>query len=176
MTNYANASDALKRLAVQYQGLMDAADAFDQLAQFESIKATAQKDAALAREDAAAAADELAVARSAIKAQKAKAIEMMAESKAACSGEIESAQAKALALIADANLAAAAIVDQAKREEAAALAGIAAQVDNLTTAKALLIDEGNALEAAIYVKQAEVEALEARLLKAQAQIAKLLGA
>ena len=169
------AAESIRRLAVQYQAMVEAADALESIGKLEQTVRQATKQAADATAEMDGAKAELAVVKADVTKAKAKAAEIAAE-----------ANVKAMEILAEADRKAQAIIDGANSEAATRLAkadiakakqaeDLAAQISNLTSAKLRLEQDVNALNVANAAAQAEAVAAEDRIAKAQAKIAKMLG-
>lgn len=173
--NKINAAEHIERLAVQYQAMVEAAAALKEIGSLENATQEAQKAAEAAKKEAVAAKAEALKAKDKIAAAELSAAEIIAGAQSEASEIASVAKAQGAIIIEDARKMADAMMVKAAKDVADASAGIAGKVAELTTAKLRLEQDLAALQNAITVKTAEADGIEARLAKAQAQVAKLLG-
>ena len=168
-------ADTINRFAKDYESMVKAAEFLKEVGINEQIADEHKAAAEAARKEAEAANEELAVAKAAVKTQKAKCAEMLADNETAI--KVRNAEVQAMLDKAEAESAAqsAGILAAARDAADKVTAAVAADVKSLETTKFELFNEIHQAELTLVAKAAEVEALEARLLKAQASIAKLLG-
>jgi chromosome segregation ATPase len=168
-------AENLERLAVQYQAVIDAAAVLKEIGKLDQVKAEAEKAAAAARAEAEDAKADAKKAKDAVAKSKEQAAEMVAKANDQALATLQEAEQKAAAMLASAETQVKAQVESMADKVEAKKAAIAGQVAQLTTVKVELESSLAGLSVAYDQKLAEVEAVEARLAKAQAQIAKLLG-
>jgi cell division septum initiation protein DivIVA len=168
-------ADTINRFARDYESMVKAAEFLKEIGTNEQIADELKAAAEAARTEAEAAKAELVKAKAAVKAQEAKSAEMLTKAGMDAADVLAAANTKADQIIDIAQANAGDIFAQARQDAQKATAGVAAQVAKLTTERDALLAESLAIEAAIELKQADATAIETRLAKAQAQIAKLLG-
>lgn len=173
--NKITAAEHIERLAVQYQAMVDAAAALKEIGSLENATQEAQKAADVARKEAQAAKAEAQKAKDKIAAAEQQAAETLAAAQVEAAMITAEAKQSGDNVVMRAQQEAARIIEKATKDVADASAGVAGRVAELTTAKLRLEQNIAALQDAITAKTGEADAIEARLAKAQAQIAKLLG-
>jgi F0F1-type ATP synthase membrane subunit b/b' len=169
------AAASIRTLAVQYQSMVEAADALESIGKLEQITKEQTTQADMARADADTAKVELKKAKVELKKAKDKATDIVATANDQALAKLQEADQKAQAILdgaaAQANGMISAAVDKAEQ----AAAPVAGQVAQLTSTKVGLEQDIATLNQTALAKQSEVEALEARLAKVQAAIAKYVG-
>ena len=175
MSKYHDAADALRRHAVKYEGLMSAAKALEEIGSLEQAAEEAQAAALTAKDELKTLQDEVAKAKDALKAKKQKAEEQQAMAKAAAELIVGNAKTAAAEIQDNANALAVTIKSQAQAKADQSLAGASRRAEELFETQRQLTESIAALELTLAAKTQEAEDIEARLAKAQAQIAKLLG-
>lgn len=175
MASKSTAAESIRRLAVQYQQMVEAADLLDQIGSLENATKEAEKARADAVAEAEAAKADTAKAKDEAKKAKDKVAAIIAEAEGKALEIVQAAEIKGQEVVASAVARADAAVSKAAVDVADATAGVASRVAELTTTKLRLEQDVASLQNAISAKQAEAEGIEARLAKAQAQVAKLLG-
>ena len=168
-------ADTINRFAKDYESMVKAAEFLKEIGINEQIADEHKAAAEAASKEADAAKEELTAAKAAVKTQKAKMVEMLTENEAAI--KVRNMEVQAMLDKAEAESAAqsAGILSAAREAADKVTAAVAAEVKALETAKFELFNEIHQAELTLVAKTTETEALEARLLKAQASIAKLLG-
>lgn len=175
MSSKSNAAESIRRLAVQYQQMVEAADLLDSIGSLEQAAAEAKKAAEAARADTAAARAEADKAKAEAKKSKEKVDKILSDADGEALAKVQEAEIKAQGIVADAKAKAEQITNKAAVDVADATAGVAGRVAELTTMRLRLEQELAALQNDIDAKKAEADDVEKRLAKAQAQVAKLLG-
>lgn len=175
MADKFTAAESIRRLAVQYQSMVEAADALESVGKLEQTiaEATKARDAAVA--EAEAAKDELKAAKDEIKAAKDKAADIVAKANEQALAKLGEADQKAQSILDGAAAKANEIVAGATVSADQQKAAVAGQIAELTSSKLKLEQDIAGLNAAGEAKKKEADDIESRLAKAQAQIAKLLG-
>jgi hypothetical protein len=175
MANKLHAAEAIERLAVQYQQMIEVAEILKKIGTVEQATKEAEQAAAAARAEAAAARADADLAKADVKKAKDKAAALLDKAADDVAAMIAEGSAKAAGIEADAITAANVTRDQAKRQASEMLIAATAQKNQLVSDFKALSQQCVDLDNEIKAKTEEVELLESRLAKAQAQIAKLLG-
>lgn len=175
MASKSNAAEAIRRLATQYQQMVEAADMLDQIGSLENATKEAERAAAVARAEADAAQADAAKAKADAKTAKDKVAAVMSDAEELALAKVQEGDIKAQELIADAKARAQQVLTKASLDAANATVGIEGKVAELSATRASLEQSLVDLQGQIDAKQVEAEELEKRLAKAQASIAKLLG-
>jgi len=175
MSNKITVAENLERLALQYQAVIDAAAMLKEIGKLEQVMAEAKKAAAAAGAELDGVKESLAKAKAEAKKVKEKEAEVIAAAEAKAAVMADEAVASAAATVANAESVAKSIIDKANAGAAAINEAANAEAKKLSD----LIGEKNSLvaglDADIAQKTAFAKDLEARIEKAQAQVAKLLG-
>lgn len=174
-TDKFTAAESIRRLAQLYSAMGEAADALEAMGKLDQAKSEAEKNKKMAEDGRDEAVASLKKAKDDIKAAQEKAAQIVSKANDQALATLGEADQKAQAILDGATAQANGILAAASNRSQELQAGIAGQVANLTSTKVGLESDINSLNQAVSVKQAEVEALESRLSKAQASIAKLLG-
>ena len=175
MSEKLKAADLIERQARTFEAFITAAAELRKIGSLEQAAQEADEQAAKARKQASEATSELADAKAEIKKARDKADAVVVD-----------ANDKAKSIIAAAEIASDEMLDRADKSAGAIIANANAKADNLlagvTVRKAeleyditRLVQKRDELSVEMSAKTKQVEELEARLAKAQAQIAKLLG-
>lgn len=175
MANKSTAAESIRRLATQYQQMVEAADMLDQIGSLENAAKEAEKATAAARAEADSAQADAAKAKADAKTAKDKVAATMADAEEKALVIAQQAEIKAQELIADGKARAQQILTKASLDAANATVGIEGKVAELSATRASIEQSLVDLQSQIDAKQVEAEELEKRLAKAQASIAKLLG-
>lgn len=175
MSDKIRIADAIDRQAKTYQAIIDAAQMLRELGQIEQVTAEQKAAAEAARKEAAAAQDEAKKAKDDAKKAKEKVAEMIGKANDQALEVVREGEQKGQAMVDAAASRAAEIVSRAEQDAAAMRSGIAGQVAQLTSTKVNLEQDVAGLQIIAETKRLEIEQLEARLAKVQAQIAKYLG-
>ena len=175
MSDKIRIADALDRQAKTYQAIIDAAQMLRELGQIEQVTAEQKAAADAARKEAESAQDDVKKAQGEAKKAKDKAAEIVAKANDQALEVLREAEQKGQSLVDGAAVRAGDIVATAERQAADRTAGVAGQVAQLTSTKVALEQDVATLNHVVETKRIEVDDLEKRLAKAQAQIAKLLG-
>lgn len=175
MSQAHDAADAIRRLAKQFENMAYAADVLEKIGSLDNATAEAGRarlEAETLRDAALAAKAEAEAGLTAVKAQADQIVETAREAAAGVvrqaenvgQGKVADATAQAELVVREANIQARKIVDDAIREKNTAALETQA-----------LREEHEQLAGAVMASRAEAEAIEARLISARAEIAKLLG-
>jgi colicin import membrane protein len=175
MTDKLKAADLIERQARTFQAIIDAAAALREIGSLEQAAAEAKQAAAEARKERDEASDDLKLAKLAIKEAKEKAKEIFNEARVSAAEVEAKAKANAEVVKSMGHEAAQSVIEQAETKAQNILAGVASDKAMLERDVLHLTEKRNAIDAEISEKEKTADALEARLAKAQAQIAKLLG-
>lgn len=147
-----DAANAIRQLAVQYQGMMEAADLLEQTGSFEQAAAEAK-----------AAAAEAAAAREAALVTLSETIERISKVEDEAKSIESKANADALAIVAAAESKAQGIIDQAKADGAAKIAGLLGPANDQL---AVLTAEAKRLSDAISMEEETLRQLRAQTQQA----------
>jgi chromosome segregation ATPase len=175
MSDKITAAESIRRIANFILPMQAAAEALESMGKIEQTIAElerAQANAYAQRDEAVA---EMQTAKAQIRAAEEKAVAIVAKANDQAMATLGEAERKAQAVLDAAGANASAIMNRANAHAEKATATLAGQVGQLTSAKVGLEQDLAGLNQAAAVKRAEVDALEAKLHKAQAQIAKLLA-
>lgn len=175
MSDKIRIADALDRQAKTYQAIIDAAQMLRELGQIEQVTAEQKAAADAARKEAESAQDDVKKAKADAQKAKDKAAEIVAKANDQALEVLREAEQKGQSIVDGASSRAAEIQSRAEQDAAIARSGIAGQVAQLTSTKVSLEQDVATLNHVVETKRIEVDDLEKRLAKAQAQIAKLLG-
>ena len=175
MSEKLKAADLIERQARTFEAFIAAAAELRKIGSLEQAAAEATEQAAKARKLAAVAADDLAAAKAEVKAAKDQAKATADAAKARADALVEEGKAGAADMVASAKQTASSLIATAEEKVARLLSGVVAQRAALEADIDALTEKANVLMASIATKHAEADALDARLAKAQAQIAKLLS-
>lgn len=175
MASKSNAAEAIRRLATQYQQMVEAADMLDQIGSLENAAKEAKAATEAARAEAEAARAETVKAKDEAKKAKDKVAAVMSDAEELALVKVQEGEVKAQEMVADAKARAQQILNAAALDAANVTVGIEAKVAELSATRDALEHGVSELQAQIVTKQAEAEELEKRLAKAQASIAKILG-
>lgn len=175
MANKIQSADAIRRLAIQYQAMVEAADLLESIGSLEQASKEAEKAASAARENLKIAEEELASVKAETKKAKAKGDDVIALAVGAGNEKLEQADLEAKAIVAAANEQADLIVAKARKDADAITSGVESRRTAIAADVDALTKRADLMTAVIADKTAEVNDLELRLAKAQAQIAKILG-
>ena len=172
MSDKIKVAEAIERQAKTYQAIIDAAAILKEIGSLEQASAETKAAAESARKEAEAAHTEAKQAKADAKAAKDKVAEMLAKAADQVLDVVADGEIKAKGIINGAELRASEIVAAAERSAADRTSGITTQIAQLTAIKGGIEQDIATLGAVADGKLKEVEALESRLAKAQAQIAK----
>lgn len=175
MADKFTAAESIRRLALQYQAMVEAADALEAMGKLEQStrEAGAAKDQAEADRNAALA--DLKKAKDDVKAAQLKVVDIVARANDQSTAILQEADQKAQAIVDGGAVKANEMIAAAADTVQAQTNAIAGRVAQLTATKVGLEQDVAGLNQAAAAKVVEVEELEKRLAKVQAQIAKLLG-
>ena len=173
--DYTKVAEAIDRQAKTYQAIIDAAAALKEIGSLDNMANDCRAAAEVAREDLSKVQAEAKAAKAEVTKAKNKAGEILIKANDQALEVMREAEQKSQAIVDGASVRAGEIVATAERQAADRTAGVAGQVAQLTSTKVSLEQDVASLQDVIGRKQIEVEDLEKRLAKAQAQIAKLLG-
>lgn len=168
-------ADTINRFAKDYEQMVKAAEFLKEIGTNEQIAEELQAAAEAARKEAAAAQDEAKKAKEDAKKAKEKVAEMILKANDQALEVVREGELKGQAMVDAAVSRAAEIVSRAEQDAAAMRSGIAGQVAQLTSTKVNLEQDVAGLQIIAETKRLEIEQLESRLAKVQAQIAKYLG-
>lgn len=175
MSKKIQAAEAIEVLANQYRAMVEAAEMLKQIGSLDNATAEARKALEAAKDEAEAAKLEADLAKADAKKAKAKVVEILDKAKIDADEIIAAAVAQGAKEVGGAQMKADSIVAAAQARADA----LVADVENRRTAISRdvdrLVEQHESLALDIKAKTDEVADLEARLAKAQAQIAKLLG-
>lgn len=175
MSDKITAAESIRRIANFILPMQAAAEALESMGKIEQTISELERAQAAAYADRDAAVAALQTAKDAIKDSENKAVSIVGKANDQAMNTLGEADRKAQAIISGAESNASAIMARANTHVEKATLALAGQVGQLTSAKVGLEQDIAGLNQAAGLKRAEVEALEARLHKAQAQIAKLLA-
>lgn len=167
--------ETIIRFAKDYENMVKAAEFLKEIGTNEQIAEECKSAAAKAKAEQAKAEAEAKSAKADVAKAKDKASEILIKANDQALEALREAEQKGQAIVDSATVRAGEIVATAERQAAYRTAGVADQVAQLTSTKVSLEQDVASLQDVISRKQIEVEDLEKRLAKAQAQIAKLLG-
>lgn len=167
--------ETILRFAKDYKDMVQAAEFLKEIGTNEQIAEECKAAAAKAQVEQAKAEAEAKAAKADVAKAKDKAGEILIKANDQALEALREAEQKSQAIVDGATVRAGEIVAAAERQAADRTAGVAGQVAQLTSTKVSLEQDVASLQDVIGRKQIEVEDLEKRLAKAQAQIAKLLG-
>lgn len=168
-------ADTINRFAKDYESMVKAAEFLKEIGTNEQIAEELQAAADAARKEAEAAQEEAKKAKEDAKKAKEKVAEMIGKANDQALEVVREGEQKGQAMVDAAASRATEIVSRAEQEAAAMRSGIAGQVAQLTSTKVHLEQDVAGLQIIAETKRLEIEQLEARLAKVQAQIAKYLG-
>ena len=168
-------ADTINRFAKDYEQMVKAAEFLKEIGTNEQIADELQAAAEAARKEAAAAQDEAKKAKEDAKKAKEKVAEMILKANDQALEVVREGEQKGQAMVDAAAVRAGDIIAAAERQAADRTAGVAGQVAQLTSTKVHLEQDVAGLQIIAETKRLEIEQLEARLAKVQAQIAKYLG-
>lgn len=175
MTKATDAADAIRRLAKQFENMQFAADVLEKIGSMENAFDEAGKSRAAAEAARDQALADKLVAESELAATKAKSKEIVAQAEKRREQILADVDAESDKRLADASERANAAIQSATEQAHGIREDANRQKAAVTLDVQALRDESEQLEAANNAKRAEADAIEARLAKAQAKIAKLLG-
>lgn len=175
MADKFTAAESIRRLATMFQGMVEAADLLESMGKVEQATKEAEAAKIKAQEEVAAMTADAKKAKDELKGHKAKAEELIAKANDQALEKMREADQRAAAIVAGAEAEAKELVAKAERAASERTAAIAGQVAQLTTTKIELESSIASLTVAAGAKAKEVEDLEGKLSKIQAQIAKMLA-
>ena len=167
--------DTIMRFAKDYEQMVKAAEFLKEIGTNEQIAEELKAAADAARKEAETAQDEVKKAKDDAKKAKEKVAEMIGKANDQALEVVREGELKGQAMVDAAVSRAAEIVSRAEQDAAAMRSGIAGQVAQLTSTKVNLEQDVAGLQIIAETKRLEIEQLESRLAKVQAQIAKYLG-
>lgn len=175
MADFTTAAESIRRMAVTFQGIIQVADALAEIGSVQQAVDEANKAVEVARKDKAAAESEVAAAKASLAMVQEKAADMLDVAQKQGQAILASAAKVAIEAKDEAEAAAAGTVLAAKAEAGRLMAGRDEYLVAFHEQKDKLMKEIAAMDVEFAGKSAAVSGLEARLAKAQASIAKLLG-
>ena len=167
--------DTILRFAKDYKDMVAAAEYLKEIGTFEQIAEECKAAAEKAKAEQAKAEAEAKAAKADAQKAKDKAAEIVAKANDQALEVLREAEQKGQSIVDGAASRAAEIQSRAEQDAAIARSGIAGQVAQLTSTKVSLEQDVATLNHVVETKRIEVDDLEKRLAKAQAQIAKYLG-
>ena len=175
MADLITASETIKRLAVQFQGIIDVADALGQLGSLQNATSEmgAARESALA--DLAKAKGELAKAKSDLGKAKSDADLIIGAANDQAAVVLGGADQKAQSILDQAALQANKFIADGAAQAKVTIDAAASQVAELSQAKAALKNDVLDLGDVIAAKQSALDEIETKLTAAKESIAKLLG-
>ena len=175
MSKYHDAADVLKRQAVKYKSLMDAAAALEEVGSLDQAATECKAQLAAARADLDFVYVQLDASKKELAEHKDKVKTVKKLDQAKSDEILQSANDDAKAIVDQATEMAEQIKASATEEARAYLQASQASADALSEQKRTLEQQISANLDTLAAQKTEAEDLEKRIAKAQASIAKLLG-
>ena len=176
MADYQAASDAIKRMAQQYQQLMDVAGVLDQIGSLDNAANEAKSAQTKAQADLAASKAALDAANAGLAAVKQQGDDLLAKAQADADAQVRAAQDQIDKLVARATNDAATIMAKATADGEATAQAISDKIAGQRLMLAAVDQSVGEAQKDLDDLIAQSTAAEKRLAAAQAQIQKLLGA